>query len=241
MCFSVEVEKDLKKLAQRFDAELLIQDESWYEDNKKRAEDRDLVKRALNLARKPSSNIFREPGADQRIFPGYFTNVIMEENGKRVFKKMRYRVRPSYAKSEIPTKYNVFNARIDALETRDTWKNLFMNQHALLPFKRFYEWVEYNGQKRLVTFAPQDRSLMWAPCLYDYWENKKEGIGFYSFAIITDDPPPEVSEMGHDRCPIFMEERFISEWLNPKISTKEKIYKDLAKKEPVYYLNQWVA
>lgn len=241
MCFSVEQYKELKRLAVRFQAEVTPEDEAWYESMRQRAQDKDFLKSALNLTRKPSSEFFREASHDQRIFPGYFTNVLVHENGKNVFKKMRYRVRPANSSSEIPTKYNVFNARLDSLEVRDTWKKIFMKQHGLFPFSRFYEWVEHDGKKKLISFAPKDREVMWAPCLFDYWEDKKSGFGFYSFALLTDEPPEEVLRMGHDRCPIFLQENLISDWLRPQLSNKQYIYDLLKKKESVYYENQWAA
>lgn len=241
MCFSVEVQKELKRIAERFSAEVLIEDEVWYEELKKMGSDPEFIKRVLNLTRKPTSNFFKEPGEDNRIFPGYFTWVMVEENGKRVLKRMRYRIRPAGSRSEIPTKFNVFNARLDSLGIRETWKKVFMQKHGLLPFHRFYEWVEFQGQKRLISFSPKDREIMWAPCLFDYWENTETGFGFYSFAILTDDPPPEVQEMGHDRCPIFLQERHISTWLSPRVKTKDQILSILRDKEEVYFSNQWAS
>lgn len=240
MCYSVEVQKELKRIAERFNTEILAEHETWYEELKKRANDPKFVKEALNLSRAPKSNFFKEPSADNRIYPGYFTNIIVEENGRRVFKKMRYRVRPAGSATEIPTKYNVFNARIDSLEARDTWRKIFTKNHALLPFTRFFEWVDSNGAKKQISFAPNDKEIMWAPCLYDYWENEKEGFGFYSFAIVTDDPPPEVLENGHDRCPIFLREDQISNWLRPEGKTTTELYEILRKREVTHYLNQWV-
>lgn len=157
-----------------------------------------------------------------------------------VFKKMRYRVRPQGSKEEIPSKFNVFNARIDSLEIRQTWQRTFTKQHGIFPFTRFYEWVEFQGQKRLISFAPQNRDIMWAPCLWEYWENPGKTFGFYSFALITDEPPLEVSEMGHDRCPIFLKEDLIQEWLQIGKS-KNEYYNILRTKESVHYENSWVA
>ena len=73
------------------------------------------------------------------------------------------------ALSEIPTKYNGFNARIDSLKVRDTWKSIFMRNHGLTPFVRFFEWVERDRKKRLISFKPESFDLMWAPCLWDEW------------------------------------------------------------------------
>ena len=86
---------------------------------------------------------------------------------------MRYRVRPHGAAVEIPSRFNVFNARFDSLETRRTWKGLFIRKHALFPFFRFYEWVRNaKGKKELVAFAPEGCDHMWAPARYDDWVSK---------------------------------------------------------------------
>lgn len=241
MCYSAEVQVDLKRLLDRFKAELGGAEEVYFQELLKKGEDPEFLKTALNLPRRPRSNFFKTPGDDQRIFPGYFTWVMVHENGKRVFKRMRYRVRPRGSAEEIPTKYNVFNARIDSLETRQTWQKLFTRQHGLFPFTRFFEWVEEHEKKKLVSFLPNGKDLMWAPCLWDYWENPDKSLGFYSFALITDDPPPEVAARGHDRCPIFLKEKYIDEWLDTSKKSREEWYSLLKNKEDVFYRFEWAA
>lgn len=241
MCFSVEVEKELKKIAERFNAQVSMAEMNHFMSLMAKGDDKEWVKSTLNLSRKPQTNIFKLPDEEGRIFPGTFTHVLVNENNRRMMKPMRYRLRPYKSISEIPSKYNVFNARLDSLENRQTWKPLFMKQHGLLPFRKFIEWVEDGGKKRLICFHPDRHSIMWAPCLWDYWENEKEGIGFYSFAIITDDPPPEVWERGHDRCPIFLKEEMIDQWLSPIGKSKSEMYRILKNKEPVFYLHAWSA
>jgi putative SOS response-associated peptidase YedK len=241
MCFSVEVEKEMRKTAQRFNAQVSVADLDHFSALKIKGDDREWVKCTLNLGRKPTSNIFKTPDQDGRIFPGSFTQVMVLENNQRILKPMRYRVRPKGSKGEIPSKFNVFNARLDSLENRQTWQPLFMRQHGLIPFVRFFEWVEDDGKKRLISFKPDRHEVMWAPCLWDYWENEKESVGFYSFAIITDDPPREISQRGHDRCPIFLREDLINLWLSPEGKTKSEIYRLLKNKQEVFYLHAWSA
>ncbi|MFP5386551.1 MAG: SOS response-associated peptidase family protein [Bacteriovoracia bacterium] len=241
MCFSVEVEKEMKKNAQRFNAQVSMADVEHFLTLRARGENNEWTKTVLNLSRRPTSNIFKLPDEDGRIYPGSFTYVMVMENKKRVFKPMRYRIRPSGSVTEIPSKFNVFNARLDSLENRQTWQPLFMRNHGLLPFVRFFEWVEKDSQKRLISFHSDRHEIMWAPCLWDYWENEKEGVGFYSFAIITDEPPREVWEMGHDRCPIFLREDLIDHWLSPEGKNQSEIYRILKNKQEVSYLHAWSA
>ncbi len=189
---------------------------------------------------KKRSMPFKLPTDDGRVFSNYFTNVIVEEKEQRIIKPMRYRVRPQSAVSEVPTKYNVFNARIDSLEMRQTWKNIFMKNHGIIPFTKFFEWVKGpDGKTKLISFAPDEREIMWAPCLWDEWTSRDGTIQFKSFAIITDGPPAEIEKMGHDRCPIFLAEDLIDVWLNPKARDKNEIYEVLKHKEKVNFGYKW--
>jgi len=79
-----------------------------------------------------------------------------------------------------------------------------------------------------------------APCLYDNWfsEDKKKII--QSFAIITDDPRPEVLELGHDRTPISLDESKIDQWLNPQNHDANLIYNLLKTPKHDFYEHKWM-
>ena len=182
------------------------------------------------------------PKEDNRVFSNYFANIIIEEADQRIIKPMRYRVRPAGSKDEIPSKFNVFNARIDSLENRQTWIPLFMKNHGLIPFVSFFEWVKGpDGKPKLIKFFPEGREIMWAPVLYDEWISKDGATYFHSFAIITDGPSPEIERMGHDRCPIFLSADKISSWLNPKGLSKKSVYEILSSREEATFSYSWVS
>jgi putative SOS response-associated peptidase YedK len=188
----------------------------------------------------PIPKEFKFSGADGRVFSNYLAPIIVEENGERLIQDMRYRVRPAGSLTEIPNKFNVFNARLDSLETRQTWMPLFLKRHGLVPMTGFFEWVEDEKQKKkLIKFLPEGRDFMWAPVLWDEWISPDKKTAFRSFAIITDDPPEEILKMGHDRCPIFLRENEINHWLNPKELTIKSAYEILSHREDVYYAYQW--
>lgn len=222
MCFSIEIEKDLKKLANFVNAKIA----------------RDDFIKLQDLIQNFKDTTLKIPSLDGRVFPNYFAPVIRGIEGERVIFPMRYRVRPAGSREEIPNKFNVFNARLDSLETRKTWQGLFGKKHAVVPLKQFYEWVpDENGKAKLIAFRPKDQDYMWVPCLYDQWSSPDNSISFQSFALITTDPPREILEAGHDRCPIFLKEENIDEWL--KIRDKKKIYELLKDQQQTTYLNQW--
>lgn len=116
-----------------------------------------------------------------------------------------------------------------------------MRRHGLFPFTRFYEWVERSGKPTLISFAPESHEIMWAPCLWDTWTSADDSISFSSFAILTDDPPPEIQEKGHDRCPIFLSENMIDNWLAPETMNKNSIMALLKNIERTHFTYAWAA
>ena len=236
------MENDMNKLGKRFGARVSSSSKTGF-DNLLKIESElgpDLMKKALGLKRKPSSPVFKTAKEDGRIYPGYFLSGLLNHEGERQLHFMRYRVRPSGSAEEIPSKYNVFNARSDSLLSRKTWKNLFLKKHALLPFKSFYEWVDHNGKTTLIRFFPEGRDIMWAPALYDNWISEDGRISFVSCAIITTDPPKEVLEKGHDRCPVFLKEELIDEWLNAENLSQESAMGLLNQLEPTQFLSEYI-
>ncbi len=71
MCFSVEVEKEMKKTAQRFNAQVSMADMEYFFALKEKANDTEWIKRALNLTRKPTANIFKLPDNEGGFFPDH--------------------------------------------------------------------------------------------------------------------------------------------------------------------------
>lgn len=226
MCFSVGIERNLSQLSKLFGASV---DGKAFEGLK-------------NLSEKYPKE-FKVPSDDNRLYPHVFGPVLMNQKlastGElvRVIKPMRYRVRPSDALEEVPSKFNLFNARLDSLESRKTWRPLFGTKHGLFPYKRFYEWVEApqneGGGKQLVSFHSNEHDYLMAPVLYDFYQEGEKS--FFSFAIITTEPPPEVLEAGHDRCPVFIKPEYWQNWLNPQQHKTSELYDILQDPLRPYY------
>ena len=209
MCFSVQVDKDIRKLSKAFSAsvhEAAYQRFGEFERLESKIGQRALLdKLGMKKSRLRKTPIVKKPKEDGIIYSNYFTNIITRSsnNGLQI-EPMRYRVRPAGSQDEIPSRYNVFNARLDALEKRETWRNIFGKNHGIVVISKFYEWVERNNQKKIVSFKPTDYDHMTVPCIWDEWISPDRDISFKSFAIITKDPPLDVLNAGHDRCPIFL-------------------------------------
>jgi putative SOS response-associated peptidase YedK len=56
-----------------------------------------------------------------------------------------------------------------------------------------------------------------------------------SFAAITDEPPPEIAETGHQRCIISLQPNNVSEWLAPAGVPKTRLEAILSDRVPAFY------
>jgi len=67
----------------------------------------------------------------------------------------------------------------------------------------------------IIQFTPEDGSDLVVPVIFSRNPNQSSESAFSGgFAIITDEPPPEISRAGHDRCPVILESGAELEWLN---------------------------
>lgn len=193
---------------------------------KKAAEDQRIATKKVAWCKAKLADLKRlEPKPkDSRIFPGWYTPVMVMENGERVIKPMRYQCRPAGKPAFYDTKYpGTYNARRDNLE--GFWKDQFGHTHGIMLVTAFFENVSRHamehrelaaGEKEenvILEFRPQPEQLMYIACLYSHWQGKGEDL--WSFAAITDEPPEEVAAAGHDRCIIQIKPENVDAWLNP--------------------------
>jgi putative SOS response-associated peptidase YedK len=85
----------------------------------------------------------------------------------------------------------------------------------------------------VLEFTPRDHQDMLVPCVWDRWEQNGEVL--YSFALITDEPPPEVAAAGHDRCPINLTRSAAEAWLSPQGRDTNELLALLEERQRPYY------
>ncbi len=180
---------------------------------------------------------------DSRIFPLSYAPVMIWEQGKRVVKPMRYQCRPQGKPAFYDTKYpGTYNARRDNLEK--FWHREFGYTHGIIAVSAFYENVQKiinNEEKNVVLeFNPKSQEEMWVACLWSHWQVKGEE-DLWSFAAITDEPPPEVAAAGHDRCIIPIKQENIDAWLNPDPANLAAQYAILDDRMRPYYEHRMAA
>ncbi len=195
------------------------------------------------------SKVVRE--SDRRIYPKWYTLVLANVDGRRAVMPMRYHCRQNGKPASIDDQLDgLYNARRDSLE--GYWKNVWGKRHAIMAASAFYENValedfEHRALKPgeeseniELEFKPQAREPMLFACLWDCWQKPGEP-DLYSFAVITDEPPPEVAATGHDRCPIPIKPENVDAWLTPEGRSKEELQAILDDRVRHYYEHQRMA
>lgn len=185
--------------------------------------------------------------SDSRIYPGYYAPVMVMENSKRTIKPMRYQCRPAGKPALYDTKYpGTYNARRDNLE--GFWKGQFGYSHGLIVVNAFYEHVSQSTgdgiasvtKNVILEFKPNPTQAMLVACLWSKWSAEGEP-DLLSFAAITDEPPAEVADAGHDRCIIPIKEQHINAWLNPDPRNWDALYSILDDRERPYFEHRLAA
>jgi putative SOS response-associated peptidase YedK len=178
-------------------------------------------------------------GADSRIYPGWYAPVMIVQDGRRVVVPMRYRCRlPGWTEQMEREKPGTYNARRDNL--RRVWGKLFGYNHGIIVVNRFYENVDRNGKNVVLQFDPTPPQQMLVACLWSRTPIPDEP-DLWSFAAITDEPPPEVAVAGHDRCIVPIKPENIDAWLNPDPPDLARLYAILDDRERPYYEHQMAA
>jgi len=179
---------------------------------------------------------------DARIFPGQYVPVMIFEHGKRTLIPMRYQCRLPGWNAIMERKFpGTYNARRDNLEK--TWGKLFGYRHGVMVVNAFYENVSRHkvehrdlapGEKEenvVLEFRPNPPHDMLVACLWSF--DARDGL--YSFAAITDDPPPEIAAAGHDRCIIPIKREHLDAWLDPDPANLAALQAILDDRDRPYY------
>ncbi len=178
--------------------------------------------------------------------------MIVVETGRKIIKPMRYHCRPVGFSPNVDFKFECcYNARRDTIEKNGAyWRNIFGRNHGIVVAYTFFEHVptwrlekrakpsdpEEENKTTEIRFDPQTHAPMHFACVWDRWtdpEGKEPDL--LSFAIVTDDPPPEIALAGHDRCPIPLKTENIDAWLTPQGRSREELFAILDDRERPYY------
>ncbi len=182
---------------------------------------------------------------DSRIFPMGYAPVIAYIEGRLQVVPMRYTCRLAGKPANYDVRFpGTYNARRDSLD--GYWKGVYGRRHAVMVINGFYENVPRHLYERrdlgagekpsniVLQFRPRPAIDMLVACLWDHWDEAGQR-DLWSFAAVTDEPPAEIAETGHQRCVVVIRESNLKEWLSPEGVGRERLNAILSDKEKPYY------
>jgi len=128
---------------------------------------------------------------------------------------MNYSLIPKWSKVARP-KFATYNARIETITEKPSWKTPLQSQHCIVPLDAFYESC-YEGSHagNIVKFKSKNSNPLPVAGIWEEWVNQSTGEVIPSFAVITREPTKYIQKIGHDRSPLFLNQEAIQDWLSP--------------------------
>lgn len=182
---------------------------------------------------------------DARIFPLTHVPIIANVDGRLQVAPMRYTCRlagkPASYDASFPGTYI---ARRDSLG--GFWAEVFGRRHAIMIVNGFFENVPRHlyehralapGERPaniVLQFSPRPATDMYVACIWDHW-TAPGAPDLWSFAAVSDEPPPEIAATGHQRCLIPLKEQNVAEWLAPERVGRNGLQGILADREAAYF------
>lgn len=192
-------------------------------------------------------NDFRDAESSEEdavMYPMHYGPLLIDNDGQRQITPMRYHCRlPGHAPDMDKRLQGNYNARLDSLE--DWWRPVFGKHHGLLVLEGFRENVKLHdmqgrelkegerAENVVLQFNPRDSTSMLVPCIWSRWARGDEVL--HSMALITDEPPQEVAQAGHNRCPINLTREAALAWLTPRGRTAKELFAILDQRHRPYY------
>jgi len=131
---------------------------------------------------------------------------------------MRWGLVPNWSK-EFDSKYATFNARIESIEEKPSYKNAWhKKQRCLIPMAGYYEWQAQEGGKQPFYITDRDVGCLVSAGLYETWNNgNAEKL---SCTMITK-PAEEMLANIHQRMPTLLTPEQGISWLNGELDDKQ--------------------
>lgn len=123
---------------------------------------------------------------------------------------------------EFDSKYATFNARIETLQEKPTFRNAWRNaQRCLIPMSGYYEWKGEKGNKQPFYVSDPNVGIIVAAGLFEIWDETR-----LSCTMLTRPAANEIEHI-HSRMPVMLNIDSANEWMNNKSGIDDLLKLDL--------------
>jgi putative SOS response-associated peptidase YedK len=163
------------------------------------------VAKVFAVPEEPS--LFPEPRYN--VAPTQTVPVVVEENGARRLRAMRWGLIPSWAK-DPSIGYKTINAKCETVAEKPSFRSAFKKRRCLVPASGFYEWRKEGGKKLPILMRPKSGLFAFAG-LWETWNGDEQPLD--TFTIITTEANELVRPV-HDRMPVALRPEDFAAWFD---------------------------
>ena len=149
-------------------------------------------------------------------------------------KAMRWGMVPSWSK-EFTTKYATFNARLETVAEKATFRSAWkQQQRCLIPMAGYYEWQAASSANGKQPFYITDRNVggLVVAGLHERWQGADEE--HWSCTMIT--RPADIGlDRIHRRMPVLLSAENALDWLTQPLESTQEFLSDVTTADVVYW------
>ena len=180
----------------------------------------------VDLSKRYKKSIDSIPEQPPIYFASAFTfpiwRIITKEND---IKLMRWGLVPNWFRgtNELEIAKTTFNARIETLSVKASFKSLVNSSRCIIPSTGFFEWKHENKQKIPHFIYPTNDSVFSMAGLFDTWKNPLTKEINTTFSILTCEANSFMAEIHNSkkRMPLILNANDEESWLNGEGEIKD--------------------
>jgi len=135
-----------------------------------------------------------------------------QADGARQLELRRWGLLPSWAK-EPNDGARLFNARLETVDTKPSFRAAFKRRRALVPADGYYEWQAARGGKLPHHLALPEGALFAMAAIYEHWDDG-QGQELETVALLTCEAVGASRDV-HTRMPVLLSPSAYTAWLDP--------------------------
>jgi putative SOS response-associated peptidase YedK len=140
--------------------------------------------------------------------------IIRQTPDARVAEAARWGLVPTWAK-DPGVGARAFNARVETIAEKPTFKNAFAKRRCIVPANGYYEWQKNGTEKTPQYIHTVDGSPLAFAGLVGVWRPAESEPWLVTYSIVTTASRGEMEEI-HDRQPAMLDADNLEVWLDPE-------------------------
>ncbi len=138
--------------------------------------------------------------------------VLVEDEGSIAARQLRWGLIPGWAR-DTKSSYATFNARIETIADKPTFKAAWHKRRCLIPSSGYFEWMKSGNSKQPYYIKPANASIL---MFAGIWECNA-ALGIDSYSIVTRPALDAIAHL-HDRSPVMLPASLMRDWVDGTVA-----------------------